>query len=143
MIGLIITGHGNFATGIMSAVNLLAGKPEYFEAVDFPLENSTDDLEYHLRDVIESMKDCEGILIFADLLGGSPFKEAVELSEEYANQKDIRIVAGVNLGMLIAADSARGYVNDVDTLADLAEEEGKKQSVKYVEADKADNNGGL
>ena len=30
MIGLIITGHGNFATGIMSAVNLLAGKPEYF-----------------------------------------------------------------------------------------------------------------
>lgn len=143
MIGIIVTGHGNFATGMMSAVRLLAGKPEYFEAVDFTLENSTDDLEFHLKDIIDGMKECEGILIFTDILGGSPFKEAVELSEECSDQKDIRIIAGTNLGMLIAADSARGYVKDVDTLADLAEEEGKKQTVKYIYTEKTDNDGGI
>jgi PTS system N-acetylgalactosamine-specific IIA component len=143
MIGLIVTGHGSFASGMLSAVELLAGKPEHFEAVDFTLENSTDDLEFHLKDVMESMKDCDGILIFADILGGSPFKEAVELSEEMADQFDIRIVAGANLGMLIQADSSRGYINDVDTLADLAVEEGKKQTVKYVYTEKTDNDGGI
>ena len=53
MIGLIVTGYGSFASGMLSAVELLAGKPEHFEAVDFTLENSTDDLEFHLKDVME------------------------------------------------------------------------------------------
>ncbi|MCH3961886.1 MAG: PTS fructose transporter subunit IIA [Solobacterium sp.] len=143
MIGIVVAGHGTFASGMKDAVTLLAGKPEYFEAVDFALENSTDDLEFHLKDVIESMKGCDGILICTDVLGGSPFKEAAELSEELADKFDIRILCGTNLGMLIQADSARGYVNDVDMLADLTEEEGKKQIVKYVFSEKTDNNGDI
>ena len=29
MIGIIVAGHGNFPTGIMSAVSLIAGNPEH------------------------------------------------------------------------------------------------------------------
>lgn len=35
MIGIIVAGHGNFPTGIMSAVSLIAGNPEHIKAVDF------------------------------------------------------------------------------------------------------------
>ena len=36
MIGILVTGHGRFATGITSALELVLGKQEWFEAVDFP-----------------------------------------------------------------------------------------------------------
>ena len=35
MVGIIITGHCNFATGIASAVKLVAGQQKNLEAVDF------------------------------------------------------------------------------------------------------------
>lgn len=38
MIGIIVAGHGNFPTGIMSAVSLIAGNPEHIKAVDFVKE---------------------------------------------------------------------------------------------------------
>ena len=41
MIGIIVAGHGNFPTGIMSAVSLIAGNPEHIKAVDFVKGMST------------------------------------------------------------------------------------------------------
>lgn len=35
MVGILITGHGNFSTGALSAVNLVAGNPGNVSAVDF------------------------------------------------------------------------------------------------------------
>lgn len=133
MIGLIITGHGEFASGMMSAIKLLSGIPEECVAVDFTQQDTTDDLEFRLKDIIEGMNSCEGILVLTDLYGGSPFNEAIELSHELQDHQDIRVVSGVNLGMILQADRARGYVNNVDVLADLAIDEGKKQTFKYID----------
>ena len=35
MIGIIVTGHGNFATGVLSAAKLIAGTPEKLIGIDF------------------------------------------------------------------------------------------------------------
>ena len=43
MTGIILTGHGNIATGIESAVKLVFGQPEKFYAQDFT-ENITPEL---------------------------------------------------------------------------------------------------
>ena len=48
MIGVIVTGHGNFATGLTSSVKLIAGSPENYVPVDFTQDKSTDDLEREL-----------------------------------------------------------------------------------------------
>lgn len=45
MIGIVVTGHGHFASGLTSSVELIGGKPEHYHAVDFVQEDSTDDLE--------------------------------------------------------------------------------------------------
>lgn len=131
MIGMIVTGHGSFGSGMESALKLLAGKPEKFVSVDYRQEDMVDDLEFRLRDAILAMDECTGILILADLWEGVPFKEAVEMKEKMTSQQ-IEIVAGVNLGMLMQVNLSRGYVSDVADLADLAVEEGKKQTLKYV-----------
>ena len=45
MTGIIITGHGHFPTGLLSAVSLVAGKPEKVEAVDFTEGMSSEELK--------------------------------------------------------------------------------------------------
>ena len=133
MIGIVITGHGNFATGLTSSVKLIAGMPEKYIPVDFVQENSTDDLTKHLKDAFEKLSDCEGgILVFTDLMGGSPFKMSVELSVSLQDKYKIRVVSGTNLGMLIEANMSRGFMEDVDSLADMAIETGKQQLIKYT-----------
>ena len=44
MIGLIVTGHGHFATGLTTSLNLIAGDAKDYVAVDFEATDSTDDL---------------------------------------------------------------------------------------------------
>ena len=71
MIGLIVTGHGHFATGLKSALALLGGEPSDFVAVDFPDGDTTEDLAAKLTAALEELAGCEGVLVCCDLLGGS------------------------------------------------------------------------
>ena len=43
MTGIIVTGHGTFPEGILSAVSLVAGKPDNTEAVNFEMGQSSED----------------------------------------------------------------------------------------------------
>mgnify|MGYP000562147186 CR=1 FL=1 len=59
MIGLIVTGHGNFASGLTSSLKLIAGEPKNYVAVDFLESYSVDDLERELTKALDELKDCE------------------------------------------------------------------------------------
>ncbi|MEG0176816.1 PTS galactosamine/N-acetylgalactosamine transporter subunit IIA [Anaerorhabdus sp.] len=130
MIGIIITGHGNFATGLSSSVKLIAGQPENYEAVDFVQEDSVEDLERNLNNAIEKLAGCSGIMMFTDLVGGSPFKTSVEISMK--RKEKIVVLGGTNLGMIVESSMARGFMEDVDALADMIVNTGKDQVIKYT-----------
>ncbi|MCH3962564.1 MAG: PTS sugar transporter subunit IIA [Solobacterium sp.] len=133
MIGIVVTGHGNFGTGLASSVKLIAGEPEKFIPVDFVEGMSSEDLEAKYRDAFEQLKDCEGgILVFTDLIGGSPFKISAELSVTLADAYHIAILSGTNLGMLIEASMSRQFADDADALADSIVNTGKDQVIHYV-----------
>lgn len=123
MIGLIVTGHGHFATGLTSALNLIAGPAEHYVAVDFNESDSTDDLAAHLEEAMNSLSDCSSILVLSDLAGGSPFKVSVELGFP----RGYEVVAGTNLGMLIEINLVRSFMDDVHMLARQAITVGKDQ----------------
>ena len=53
MIGLIVTGHGNFASGLTSSLKLIAGEPKNYVAVDFLESYSVDDLERELTKALD------------------------------------------------------------------------------------------
>ena len=128
MIGLIITGHGNFATGLTSSVNLIGGEQANYVAVDFLAEYSTDDLDRELRKAMDSLSECEGIIVMSDLPGGSPFKTAVVCGQDY---KDVKVIAGTNLPMICEVAMARTFIEDIDSLVDMALNTGKDQIVKF------------
>src|SRR5699024_1083432 len=128
MIGLLVTGHAKFGTGITSSVNLIAGEQQAYKAVDFPPTYSTEDLTREITKALEDLKDCEGVIIFTDLMGGTPFNVSAQLGH---GKENIRIVAGTNLPMLVEIVMSRKFMNDLDGLVDSVLETGKEPVIKY------------
>lgn len=128
MIGIIVTGHGQFASGLSSSVKLIAGLPEKYEIVDFLETDGIEQLSQKLETAINTLSECEGIIVFTDLVGGSPFKTSVELSFRYPN---MAVLGGTNLGMLIETSMARNFITNLDDLVRSALETGKDQLVRY------------
>ena len=129
MIGIIVTGHGNFASGISSAVKLVAGSQENYEIVDFLETDSGDMLRQRLTKAVERLDNCEDILVFSDLIGGSPFKIAVEISVECS--KNIHVIAGTNVGMILEQVMLRNDEDSVEALVEKALKTGKNQVIHF------------
>ena len=43
--GIIVMGHGHFASGITSSLELIMGSQPDYEALDFPAESDKEDLK--------------------------------------------------------------------------------------------------
>jgi N-acetylgalactosamine PTS system EIIA component len=130
MIGIILTGHGDFASGLNSALELIAGKQEDMEVVDFKGENGTLALEADLNSALFRLSNCEEVVFLTDLAGGSPFKSSVMLSLTQKKEKSF-VIAGTNLGMLLEVSMSRD-TSSIFELKKLALESGKS-SVKVFE----------
>ena len=128
MIGLIVTGHANFGSGMTSSVNLIAGEQEAYRYVDFLPTYGTEELTEEIAKAMDELKDCEGIIIFTDLMGGSPFNVAASLGH---GKQNVLIVAGTNLPMLVEIVMSRKFMDDLDGLVESVLETGKEQVTKY------------
>ena len=129
MIGLVVTGHANFASGMTSSVNLIAGEQEAYRYIDFLPTYSLEDLSRELTKAMDELKDCEGILVFADLMGGTPFKTAVEVGFPRGN---VNVLAGTNLPMLLEIVMSRKFIEDLEDLTQTALEVGAEGVACYA-----------
>lgn len=123
MIGLIVTGHGRFASGLSEALRVIAGETDRYFAVDFAVDETTETLTARLEEAMDALQDCESVLILSDLAGGSPFKVSVELGLP----RGYEVVAGANLGMLVEINMVRQFMDDIHALARQAVTVGKDQ----------------
>lgn len=114
MIGIVVSGHINFASGMASAVKAIAGDQEQMAFVDFVESMSTDDLEVTLRDAAKQVDGGEGVLFLTDIPGGSPCNRAMAIMMDTNN---IELIAGVNLPMIANA----AFERDGAELGDLVE----------------------
>lgn len=67
MTGIIITGHGYFAQGIMSAARLIAGDAEMISEVNFPEGMDINELRENMETAIRDMSTSQ-ILILTDIM---------------------------------------------------------------------------
>ncbi|CAM3590241.1 PTS galactosamine/N-acetylgalactosamine transporter subunit IIA [Cytobacillus oceanisediminis] len=122
MNGLIVSGHGSFASGLHSSVKLIAGEQPRIEYVDFLESDSTSDLEIKIKAALANLEGCNGILVLCDLVGGSPFKTAVSLTN---NQQDAAVIGGANLAMVIETAIMKDNVS-IDELKEMAITSGRE-----------------
>lgn len=129
MVGIVIAGHGNFGTGISSSMKLIGGELQNLRFVDFVETMSTETLEEELRSAVDELiADNQGVIIFTDLIGGSPFKTAAIVSTSYEN---VYVLGGSNLPMLLEINAARAFIEDPAMLVDMAINTGKDQIGKF------------
>ena len=116
--GIIVMGHGHFASGITSSLELIMGSQPDYEALDFPAESDKEDLKKRLNTVLERLERNEQIIILADLFSGTPFNVTMEIVTEKPN---LKLYYGLNLGMLMELISRRMFQGDAELSEGLIE----------------------
>ncbi|MCI1666350.1 MAG: PTS fructose transporter subunit IIA [Atopobiaceae bacterium] len=105
MVGVVLTGHGQFAPGLASALEMVAGPQQSFVVVPFD-EAAAGEYGDTLRSAIADLAGkCEGVVVFVDLLGGTPFNQSMMISSVVPG---VEVVCGTNLPMLIECMFMRG-----------------------------------
>ena len=121
MIGCILTGHGTFANGLADALSMIAGDQDYFIPVPFIEAGAASYPETLASTISDLLDQTDGGLIFCDLLGGTPFNQAMMLSQNYNN---VEVVTGTNLPMLLETLSLRLASTTLTDLLQTALESG-------------------
>lgn len=122
MIGILITGHGDFAKGLLSSLNMIAGEQEQIHAISFDENENLEGYQAKVTEAIDTLLvETKGVVVCADLLGGTPFRTAMLSSVGYAN---VEVITGTNLPMLLESTVLR-YTDSATALANLIVENGK------------------
>ena len=86
MIGVVLTGHGQFAPGLADSMGLIIGEQENFAVVPFTPELAPEELSQRLLDAVREAGRDE-TLILCDLAGGTPFNDRDDVTvAELASQ---------------------------------------------------------
>ena len=121
MIGIVVSGHINFASGMQSAMKAIVGEPEQMRFVDFVESMSTDDLETALRNAAQEVNSDDGVLFLTDIPGGSPANRA---SVILMDSDRVEVLSGVNLPMIANAAFERDGAS-LHELIDILQDIGK------------------
>ena len=118
-IGIIITIHGKFCLGAVDSLKMIIGGCDDIETVSVTLTSSVQEIEKEMNDIYEKLsKTSSEILIFTDLICGTPNNVAVKLLMEKDN---ITIVTGYNLAILVELINKRNC--GCETVSELLENE--------------------
>lgn len=143
MIGVILTGHGQYASGLLSAVHMVAGEQDSVRAVEFKAGMSTAELEEKLLETIQEMK-CDQYLVLTDLAGGSPFNTVSTLRSKL-DGVSMKILTGTNMVMALEAAFSKDSMELDELVQDVMEQgtDGIKDLDVILSADEPEMEDGL
>jgi mannose PTS system EIIA component len=115
MFGIVIASHGHLAEELLATAKLIIGELPRVAACSVEPSASPDEIRQNIRDAVKLVDSGDGVIVFADLVGGSPCNQSLSL----CRQVRIEVLTGVNLPMLLKASSLRRREG---SLTDLAHE---------------------
>ncbi|GGG32520.1 PTS sugar transporter subunit IIA [Chelatococcus composti] len=103
MIGLVLVTHGCLATEFRAALEHVVGPQKQLETITI---GPDDDMESRRRDILTAVSHVDtgdGVVVLTDMFGGTPSNLAISVM----NGRNVEVVAGINLPMLIKLASVR------------------------------------
>lgn len=94
---LLLMSHGDFAKELIKSAELIVGKQDNFETLGVHLDDQIDDLKAKMFTKIDTLNTENGLIVFTDIIGGSPMNLAGYLLE----RDNILICSGMNLPILL------------------------------------------
>lgn len=120
MVKIVIAGHYGFPKGMKKTGEFISGLEHELIACTLHSDEQPKDYKEKLQSVIQSEKDADQIIIFCDLIGGTPFKAAMQLAQK--TDKQIKIVGGANLPSLLTGIMIKDNMNLEDIISEVIKE---------------------
>ena len=113
---ILIVGHGEYATGMKSAIKLLTGVNNNIDAINLNEELTHNDYTMMVQEYVANNKE---LIVFADMTGGAPFQIAsreILLNETSENQF---VIGGVSVGCILEVVMNTLVLNSEDELENI------------------------
>ncbi len=98
-IGVIIATHGHLAEVLVETAELILGRKSALVPFTFPEQEKPKDSLRRLQAQVKKCDKGSGVIILADLFGGTPGSLALSMLDE----KQVEVATGVNLPMVLTA----------------------------------------
>ena len=96
-IGVVVVTHGQLATELVNATEMIVGDLAHFTAVSIGWHDDVEVARQAIADAIERVRGSVGTLILTDMFGGTP----ANLGVTFLEAGKVEIITGVNLPMMI------------------------------------------
>lgn len=115
---VVFVSHGTFAPGLHSVLKMLAGG-EREDILSASMEDGmgADVFTQRFQKAIEVVKQEDEIILLADIIGGSPLTNALDVLSQKGLLGRTRAFGGMNLPMALTASMMKDGM-DMDALAD-------------------------
>ncbi len=116
MIGIVLIAHARIASEMLDAAEHVLGKQSLIMPLNVENSDQPDRLHEQLLKILRQTDTGDGVLILADMFGGTPCNVALSVVHE---ESSVEVISGFNLPSLIKAISLR---QQCDNLHELAQE---------------------
>jgi PTS system mannose-specific IIA component len=103
MIGVVVVTHGQLATELVNAAEMIVGDLPQFAAVSIGWHDDMDDAREEIVRAIQQVRGDRGVLLLTDMFGGT----SSNLAMTFLETNQVEVITGVNLPMLLKLSSLR------------------------------------
>lgn len=111
-VGGVIVTHGQLATELLAAAEMIVGPIAHITAVSIGWHDDVEAAREEVERAIARVSEGRGVLILTDMFGGTP----TNIASMFLADGSVEVVTGVNLPMVIKLASQSGD----ETLAEVA-----------------------
>jgi PTS system mannose-specific IIA component len=129
MVGLVVATHGHLAEEMVATAEQIVGKLSAVATCSIAPGASPEDIRARMREAVDEVETGEGVIVLADLVGGTPCNQSLSLCQEC----QLEVLTGVNLPMLLKANSLRNEGLPLTDLARALTQYGQKNIVCITE----------
>lgn len=104
MVGVLLISHGEMAKGMLDSISLFIPDAPQLDALELKAEDNPEDFRTVIEEKIKELDTGEGVIIFADMLGGTPANQTAYLLSD-----KVQVVTGMNLGMVLECLTLRQF----------------------------------
>jgi mannose PTS system EIIA component len=101
--GVVVVTHGQLATELVNAAEMIVGELSRFAAVSIGWHNDVETAREAIATAVARVEGPSGVLLLTDMFGGTPSNLGITFLEV----DRVEVITGVNLPMLIKLASLR------------------------------------
>lgn len=106
MIGIQVISHGKLSAGLLDSVDMIIGDTENVVFNELKRGQGIEDFQEEVKMTTKQVLGKDGVLIFVDMFGASPYNTSLINSRDIDTSK-YKVIAGVSLPLLLEAVTNR------------------------------------